>query len=336
FAAPLMGWVADSGVALRIIALVANLAAGAVVFAMLGVSGLMPMAALMATMYALHGPLSSMIDAAVSREVLRLPALDYARIRLWGSVAFIAGTFAGGAIADRLNGDWIAALIAAAMIVSAALALLLPVQKPVSAGSAAAEREAAPMRWRMAMIALLILGSAGIQSSHAGVFTVSAMAWGAQGLPQTATAVLWTLGVVPEILLFMRAGRLLSDVPRALAFMALGGVLAVLRWIIMAQEPGLALTAFCQVLHGLTFGATHLGLIAVLAVLSPPRFRSRIQGINAAVHALTNSLGIYLAGTLFHSGGAPATYMAMAVFAGVGLALVAVLFGVQRQALRTP
>ena len=51
--------------------------------------------------------------------------------------------------------------------------------------------------------------------------------------------------------------------------MAIGGVSAVLRWIVTAQEPSLALLAIAQLGHGLTFGITIVGTMNLLVQRVP-------------------------------------------------------------------
>ncbi len=41
----------------------------------------------------------------------------------------------------------------------------------------------------------------------------------------------------------------------------MGGAAAVVRWLVMGFDPPLAWLMPLQILHGLTFGATHIGAI---------------------------------------------------------------------------
>ncbi|MGL4324016.1 MAG: MFS transporter [Beijerinckiaceae bacterium] len=323
FAGPLMGWVADAGLGLRIIVTLAHVIAGVLVIMMLGITTALPMALLMAGTFALHGPLSPMIDASLSQIMLRRVTLNYARIRLWGSFSFVAGNLLGGLTADKLTSDWIAILIALAMFGGAAIGMLLPQVHTHHAAQPAAVEARVPARW--GIIVAVVVASSAIQASHSAIYGVSALAWSAQGLSNTMTGLLWMLGVVTEIVLFLRVGQSVSGMRRAFLFIALGGGLAVLRWFLMTLEPGLAVTMLCQLLHGLTFGATHLGMIAALAVLSPPGMRSRIQGSNAALQALLGSVAIYYSGVLYQASGAPAAYGLMVLIAGAGFGVVTLL-----------
>lgn len=323
-AGPLMGWIVDAGMPLRLLGSLALTVAAACLLMMLGVTDLALMAVLIGATAALHAPMGPLVDASLSHRLPHRPALSYARIRLWGSVGFILGNFTGGWTADHLPRSSLAVLMAAGMAVGAAACFLLP--RDEKAATAPVQKTAASPRERWGLIAAVIAAAALVQSSHAAVYTISALAWGAQGFSQTATGIFWMLGVITEILLFLRIGNAVSGLTRALLFIALGAVAAAARWAVMATEPGLVLTVLCQTAHGITFGATHLGMIAALAALSPPAWRSRIQGTSAALQALMTSAAIYSSGLLYQNGGSPAAYALMAAMAGSGLVLVTLLY----------
>jgi MFS family permease len=52
--------------------------------------------------------------------------LDYARVRMWSSVAFIAGTFLAGLAVDRYGPPWVLYVGMASIVCLAPFALLLP------------------------------------------------------------------------------------------------------------------------------------------------------------------------------------------------------------------
>ena len=90
----------------------------------------------------------------------------YGPVRLWGSVAFILGTFIAGFAADTIAARHLIWLIAAASLISALTALTLA---PLAAGAAPAPQPAAPRKPLLrdpAFVAVLIAASL-IQASHA-------------------------------------------------------------------------------------------------------------------------------------------------------------------------
>lgn len=124
------------------------------------------------------------------------------------------------------------------------------------------------------------------------------------------------LGVLTEILLFSVAGRFGAWIGSG-GLLALGAGAAVVRWLVFpfVLDP-LAISAL-QLLHGLTFGATHLGGVAFVARMAPPRWAGTAQGIASTIVGVMSAGATALAGVLYAWGGEPA-FFAMAGLAGLG------------------
>ena len=72
-----------------------------------------------------------------------------------------------------------------------------------------------------------------------------------------------------------------------------------------------------QILHGLTFGATHLGMMAALTRLAPQGSRGKAQGLFSAGMALVTASGMVASGWVYPQLG-PATYLLMLPLALAG------------------
>ncbi len=93
----------------------------------------------------------------------------------------------------------------------------------------------------------------------------------------------------------------------------------------MAFHPGLAVTFVLQALHGLSFGASHLGAIAALTALAPARVRGLAQGLYGSISALIMVASTLLSGFVYRSAGS-FVFAAMVPLGAAGLALVLVAF----------
>jgi len=91
----------------------------------------------------------------------------------------------------------------------------------------------------------------------------------------------------------------------------------------MSFDPPLALLLLLQQLHALSFGATHLGSIQLLARIAPHRQFATAQGDFATVLALVMGGGMALAGVLYADLGSGA-YAAVALAAALGGSLLLV------------
>lgn len=239
----------------------------------------------------------------------------YGPVRLWGSAAFILGTFAAGFAADVLPARDLIWLIVAASGLTAAVALLLA---PLAAGASDSPAPSTPRVNLLRNPALLAVmaGASLIQASHAVYYGFSALAWRAEGLDGATVGTLWAIGVLAEIVLFASQGRLPGFVtPTGLMLVGAGG--ATLRWAGMALSPPVALLPLLQVLHAFSFGATHLGALTYVARHVPPGQTATGQAYLAMALGIGMAGAIALSGWLYASFGSAAyATMALAAIAG--------------------
>jgi PPP family 3-phenylpropionic acid transporter len=259
---------------------------------------------------------------------LRSLGARYGPVRLWGSVAFIAGSFAAGFLADVLPARDLIWLIVAALVVNALAALALAPLPPPPHEQAEPGK---PLLRDLAFVLVLAAASL-IQASHAVYYGFSALEWRAAGLNGSAIAGLWALGVVAEIVLFAVSGRLQPFIgPGALMLVGAGG--AVLRWTVMALNPPVLLLPGLQLLHALSFGATYLGSINLVARRAPPNRSASVQGMLDVASGVTMAASMSLSGLLFATFGGRA-YGAMALLALVGGVCALVAYQLGRRTLR--
>jgi len=93
----------------------------------------------------------------------------------------------------------------------------------------------------------------------------------------------------------------------------------------MAFDPPVALLPLLQLMHGLSFGAVHLGALAFVARHAPPGQGATAQGYAAIALGVAMAGATGLAGVLFASFGS-AAYAAMALAAIVGCACAGVAY----------
>jgi PPP family 3-phenylpropionic acid transporter len=281
------------------------------------------------------GPLAVLVTYAVAAVVYTplMPLADayalkglaargraYGPVRLWGSAAFVFGTFAAGFISDIVPArDLIWLIVATAAVTALAALLLAPVHGEPSFVSANPSRS---LMRDPAFCAVLAAASL-IQASHAVYYAFSALQWRAIGLDGTAVAALWALGVVAEIALFALQGRLPPFLRPTVLLMA-GAIGGGLRWAVMALDPPVALLPLLQTLHAASFGATHLGTIGFLAAHAPRGQGATAQGHLAVALGVTMAAASALSGVLYGDFGSLAyAAMASAAIAGGAAAYIA-------------
>jgi PPP family 3-phenylpropionic acid transporter len=254
---------------------------------------------------------------------LALRCKSYGPVRLWGSVAFIAANLTGGVLLDVLAPGHLIWLIFAGNC-ALAVATMLLVWQPREAMQGAVSSGHSHLR-QPAFLAIAAAGSL-IQASHAVYYGFSTLDWSAKGYDGATIGALWALGVVAEIVLFAYAGRL----PRGIGpvtLIAIGAVGGIVRWSAMAFDPPAVLLFPLQLLHAVSFGATHLGTMMYLSQNAPEGGRAAAQGDVSTANSLMMAAASALAGVLYGAGGSFA-YAAMAVLAvaGGGFAFLAARF----------
>lgn len=220
------------------------------------------------------------VGEALSMMTTQRFGIDYGRVRLWGSVAFILTATLCGRLLVGHSPDLLVWLIAAALAVTAAACAALPdTRVPL------AERgETPPLRPLVTSTAFLLLLAAGSLNSaaHTVYYAFSTIHWKAAGISDDTIGLLWSEGVVAEILLFAASGWWVRRFGPA-GLLLLAGLAGGLRWTVLGLTTELPLLAAAQILHAATFGCAHLGAMHFIQRAVPAGLAARAQGIYAAV-----------------------------------------------------
>src|SRR6266446_2200954 len=320
FAIPLATRGADRHDALRTAILIA---AGMAVLGY-GVVGLAQGAAAITMALALasafYTPIMPLADAYALRGLGGL-GRAYGPVRLWGSAAFIVGSFGAGLLLERIGASDLIWLVVAALTITAAAAYALSPLAAREKGLSATRVSSAQDLLRDPAFLTAAAAASLIQASHAIYYGFSALDWQAAGLDGGAIGALWALAVVAEIALFAISGRL-PLAPTTLLMLGAAG--AVVRWSAMAFDPPTALLPPLQCLHALSFGATHLGAIGFVARAAPAELGATAQGYLAVALGLVMAAAMGLSGVLYaRFGGLAYGAMALAAAAGGIFALAA-------------
>lgn len=270
------------------------------------------------------------VTEAVAMEGVKRAGHDYGRMRLWGSLTFIAASFFGGLALDRWGGGSVLWLMIGAMACVVASAHLLPA--PAGKGRLKAAMQTRRIRWSDASrllrqpLFLLFLASTGlVQAAHAIYYAFGTIHWQSQGIAAGVIGALWAVGVIAEILLFAFSGRVVKSIG-VTNLICLAALAAVVRWAATALSPPLWLLFAMQALHGLTFGAAHLAAVHFISDAVPQEKTGTAQGLYASA-----GTGVFMGGAILASGPLYAAlgghaYFAMAILGGISLFL-AILLG---------
>jgi len=295
--------------------LIATAAATAVGYGAIALSnGLAAIGAAVAAASLAAAPTMPLADAYALKG-LEIRRRAYGPVRLWGSIAFIAANLAGGFALDAVGRLALVWPIVAAFAVMAATAFrLAPLRQGVDP-----PRQLGPLatgRQRLAGFLAVAAAASLIQASHAVYYGFSTLDWAAKGFDGVAIGALWAVGVAGEIVLLGMSSRLPSRLG-PLGLVGLGAAGGTLRWAGMALDPPAALLPLLQALHGLSFGATHLGSVQFLSQTTPDQRSSTAQGDFSTILGIVMVAVTGLSGTLYGALGDHA-YGAMALLAAAG------------------
>ncbi len=320
-AIPLATRAADRRDALRGVIAIAAAAATAA-FAALGFAqGMIAIMILYALASAAYTPVMMLADTYALRGLARR-GRAYGPVRLWGSAAFIVASFSAGALLNLITAHDVIWLIVATMALTTAAGLMLaPLDKDTAEGSAG--RPSATRILRDSSFLAVIAAASLIQASHAIYYGFSTIDWQSAGFGGTTIGTLWALGVIAEIALFAISPRLPSTIT-PIALLLIGATGAAIRWGAMALGPPAAALPVLQLLHALSFGATHLGALAFVARAAPAGMAATAQGYLAVAISGTMAAAMAIAGLLYgRYGGAAYAAMALTACAGGLCALLA-------------
>jgi PPP family 3-phenylpropionic acid transporter len=274
-----------------------------------------------------QGPFIPLADALILNEVRRraragLAALDYARVRGWGSASVLCMMVVGGQAVGVLPREAIVWLLAGTALVTTIVARQCARRLPRNAAGLLASATLAGRIPRPAAIALLALAAATIQASHALLYVFASLQWRSEGVSDGFIGLLWAAGVATETLFFLLLGPRLGN-SHAFALLVIGGMVAIFRWLCMAAEPSPGALLALQMLHGATYGATQLGAVYLLSRLAGPQRRAQAQGWLSAAGALSLATASFWSGYLQVEFGRGA-YLFMAGIALAGLSLIGI------------
>ncbi|EHM2229869.1 3-phenylpropionate MFS transporter [Salmonella bongori] len=263
-------------------------------------------------------PLVPLTDALANTWQKQI-TLDYGRVRLWGSVAFVIGSALTGKLVSLFDYQAILTLLSLG-VASMLLGMLLRPSVPPQGESRQQESAGWPawrtlvtQSWRfLACVCLL-------QGAHAAYYGFSAIYWQGAGYSASAVGYLWSLGVVAEVIIFALSKKLFRRFS-ARDLLLLSAVCGVVRWGLMGWSTALPWLIVIQILHCGTFTVCHLAAMRYIAARQGSEV-IRLQAVYSAV-AMGGSIAIMtvFAGFLYqHLGSGVFWIMALVVLPAIFL-----------------
>jgi PPP family 3-phenylpropionic acid transporter len=266
---------------------------------------------------------SSTLPLAESLTLAHLATTNghYSRIRMWGSLGFIVAAVVLGFWIDFSG---IRSLLWFLLFVQMTLFVLsfgLP-----EANVAAHEHDEYSI-WqliRQPNVMALLLGCALMVTAHGVLYNFYSIYLSDHGYSKTVIGLLWAVGVVCEIAIFMAMPKIMARFSlKAILLVSLA--LAVLRFSLIGWAiDAWPIMLLAQTLHAATFGSFHAASVEVFARFFNGRHQAKGQAIyNSVAYGIGGTLGGVAGGYALQYLGGQHTFMLAALFPLLGFLVIA-------------
>lgn len=268
--------------------------------------------------FSLWPPVMS-LGESLTVMVAQRDGFEYGRVRLWGSLSYIAAALAAGAVLARVRADAVYWMILGGVALTALICFALPDMK---ARPSKKHRLPIVAALRQRPLVLLLIACGLIQGSHAVYYAFATLHWRAAGYSEALIGALWAEGVLCEVALFA-VGAWAVRRCGAAGLVLLAGLACAVRWLGTGLTHSLPTLVVLQALHALSFGAAHLGAMHWMGRNVDPALSATAQSLyGAIVFGLFLGALLYAAGLLYADfAGAAFLPMAAVGLAGAVIAL---------------
>lgn len=246
-----------------------------------------------------------LIEVQVMHHTRNKPGA-YGRVRLWGSIGFIASVATLGLVLDVAGPWWILPVMTALMAGIWFYSLTLPESELAGPMQHPGPFHKVVLRPEiLAFLAACLL----MQVSHGPYYTFYSIFLDSYGYSKTVIGLLWAYAVVCEIIVFLFMPRILKFVTQRTVLLV-SFALAAARWLVIGYFPdSLALLIFAQTLHAASFGAFYAAGMQMVYIFFVGKHQHRGQAVYGTVaFGVGGAIGSYYSGHTWESLGPGLTF----------------------------
>lgn len=245
----------------------------------------------------------------------------YSRIRMWGSLGFIVAAVILGYVIDGFGIGSLLWFLLAVQITLFALTFKLP--EVIVAPHAHDHFSVWAIIKQPAVLALLC-GCALMVTAHGVLYNFYSIYLVEHGYSKGSIGLLWSLGVICEIFVFMWMPKLMTKYTLK-TILLISLVLAVVRFSMIGLVPDqMWLLLLAQCLHAFTFGSFHAASVEVVSQFFKGRHQAKGQAIyNSVAYGVGGTIGGLAGGFALQYLGGQSTFMLAAAFPLLGFVVIA-------------
>lgn len=253
----------------------------------------------------------------------------YGRVRVWGSIGFIASVVALGPVVDARGPWWVLPTILTLVLGIWLFSLVLPESE--ARGRAPHPEPLLKVILRPEVLVFLTACFL-MQVSHGPYYTFYSIYLESYGYSKTLIGALWAFGVICEIGVFLLMPWILARV-NLRTVLLVSFLLAAARWLSIGLFPqNLPILIGAQALHAATFGAFHAAGMQMVYRFFTGRHQHRGQAIySSASFGIGGAVGSFYSGHAWATLGPAMTFGIAAAAAGIAFAVAFFLLKKFRQ-----
>ncbi len=247
--------------------------------------------------------------------------LDYGRVRLTGSLAFMTGTVVFGALIGKIGEQYVGWVISSLLFCYALVQMLPPSIMPKNHHDS--EQSNLPLSFlsllKNPITLSVMIATALTQGSHAAYYVYSLIYWKQIGISVENTSLLFGLSVAAEVIFFFFVTKLFGKWQLRNLFY-FSTIMAGIRWLLFPHAHNFIEIFPLQLMHCLSFALNHYAIVRYISY-QPPRAFANLQGLYNATSCASIALLSMLVAPLY--GNSPNyAFLMMAVFAFLAIPFI--------------
>jgi PPP family 3-phenylpropionic acid transporter len=315
----LWGWLADRDGRMLRVARIGSVSGTLIFCALFFVSGF---EAVFAVVLLMSFCLSAALPLLESTTLAHLGSHHgrYGRVRIWGSLGFIAAVTLIGYALDAFAVGVLLWIMLAVLLLALAFLLVVPEAPRVEHTG---ETVSISRILRRPPVIALFVACALMSVAHGPYYTFYSIFLVDHGYAKSAIGWLWTLGVVCEIGIFFWLAHLLRAFSLRAVLIA-SFALAGIRFVVIGWcADSLAMLLLAQTLHAASFGSFHASALGYVNRYFSGRHQARGQAIYTSfAYGVGGTLGGIYAGSAWEHLGPRFTFTGAAVCAFAGMLIL--------------
>jgi|TARA_B110000003_G_scaffold168038_1_gene168058 MFS transporter, PPP family, 3-phenylpropionic acid transporter len=245
---------------------------------------------------------------------------DYSRIRLWGSLGFIVASLVLGFFIDNTGAKSLIYGLLVAQIIIFLLSFVIP--DKVIKLKEGKKRSIWGVLKRTEVI-ILLTGCALMVSSHGLLYNFYSIFLQEQGYSNIIIGILWSIGVIFEILIFIMMPMILKQLTLK-SVLLISLLFAVIRFFLIGNfVDSLSILILAQIMHAATFGSFHVASIQLISNFFNNEHQARGQSLyNSITYGVGGAIGGLGGGYLIDYWGAANTFIFSAILPLIGFIII--------------